>query len=57
MLAVSGMTGSADGKKVNASFDRPEGVSVDFLGTVYVADTGNGRVCRISPEGEAMPAV
>src|SRR5579875_3426940 len=35
-----------------ALFRRPEGVAVGADGTVYVADTGNDRVCSISPSGQ-----
>jgi sugar lactone lactonase YvrE len=39
------------------SFKAPQGVAVDSLGNVYVADTGNARVVEISPFGYFAPAV
>lgn len=35
----------------NASFNHPEGVAVDYLGYVFVADTGNHAIRMISPHG------
>jgi len=37
----------ADGK----GFLAPRGLTADAAGTVYLADSGNDRVCAISPEG------
>jgi formylglycine-generating enzyme required for sulfatase activity len=39
----------ADGQGILASFFWPEGVAVDGSGNVYVADTGNHRIRKISP--------
>jgi sugar lactone lactonase YvrE len=44
-----GKSGSTDGK--SAQFSRPAGVAVDASGNVYVADTGNATIRKISPEG------
>ena len=35
----------------NGEFYRPEGVAVDLLGTVYVADKGNHRIQKFSRDG------
>jgi sugar lactone lactonase YvrE len=43
--------GAADGLGKAARFNRPEGVAVDDAGNVYVADTHNYTVRKISPEG------
>lgn len=50
-IAGSGIAGSADGKGVNASFFYPEGVAVDRNGILYVADTHNNLIRKISPDG------
>ena len=44
-------SGSADGTGTNALFKSPNGVAVDALGTVYVADTLNNKVRSITPLG------
>ena len=46
-----GLSGSADGTGSAARFNNPTGVAVDSAGNVYVADTGNGAVRRISGSG------
>jgi sugar lactone lactonase YvrE len=43
--------GSADGTGGSAQFNGPQGVSVDSAGNVYVADTGNNTVRKITPAG------
>jgi sugar lactone lactonase YvrE len=50
-LAGSGDVGEADGNGVVASFDRPYGVAVDAAGIVYVADTYNHKIRKITPAG------
>ena len=44
--------GAADGQGPRAQFNEPTGLAVDALGYVYVADTGNQCIRRISPQGE-----
>jgi sugar lactone lactonase YvrE len=46
-----GQSGSADGTGSAARFKNPSGIAVDSAGNVYVADTGNDTVRRISPSG------
>ncbi|MFB9845378.1 NHL domain-containing protein [Mucilaginibacter ginsenosidivorans] len=50
-LAGSGDIGHADGKGTAASFNFPQGISVDKNGNVYVADTGNDLIRKITPDG------
>jgi sugar lactone lactonase YvrE len=47
-LAGTGQIGSANGPGYAASFNRPTGVAVDDSGHVYVADTGNNLIRKIS---------
>lgn len=50
-LAGSGATGSIDGQGTAASFQRPFDVAVDANKNVYVADTSNHLIRKISPSG------
>jgi sugar lactone lactonase YvrE len=43
------LAGSNDGIGSSALFNLPVGISVDFLGTVYVADFNNNRIRAIYP--------
>jgi sugar lactone lactonase YvrE len=43
--------GYRDGPAASARFDTPSGIAVDAAGTVYVADTGNNAIRRISLDG------
>lgn len=45
------IVGSADGSGAGASFNEPRAIAVDGAGNVYVADTGNSTVRKITPEG------
>ncbi len=47
---VAGFTGDA-GQATTARFTAPEGVAVDSFGNLYIADTGNSRVRRLTPTG------
>jgi len=46
-----GVAGASDGSGSSARFSDPQGIAVDSAGNVYVADTGNDSVRRISPSG------
>lgn len=46
-----GTRGFADGPRGTARFYYPNGVAVDAMGVVYVADASNTRVRRVSPGG------
>jgi sugar lactone lactonase YvrE len=50
-LAGDGTAGHADGAAAQAQFDGPIGITVDALGNVFVADTYNDRIRKITPEG------
>lgn len=43
--------GNTNGPRLEARFERPEGIAVDRGGTIYVADPGSG-LRRISPAGD-----
>ena len=46
-----GVYGSADGTGAAARFDFPRGVATDASGNVYVADTSNHTIRKITPDG------
>jgi len=50
-IAGNGTAGYADGAAASAEFDTPYGVAVDSSGNVYVADTYNNRIRKISTSG------
>jgi uncharacterized protein (TIGR03437 family) len=47
---VSGYSGDG-GQAAGAMLNGPQGVAVDSLGNVYIADTANNRVRRVAPNG------
>jgi sugar lactone lactonase YvrE len=50
-LAGSGAATFADGTGTAASFNYPEGIAVDSSGNVYVADTSNNMIRKITSVG------
>ncbi len=42
---------SADGAGTSARFNDPTGIAVDSAGNVYVADSGNNTIRRVTPNG------
>jgi len=50
-LAGSGTAGSANGTGTAAEFKDPSGIAVDASSNVYVADTGNDTIRKITPAG------
>ncbi|HTQ30001.1 MAG TPA: chondroitinase-B domain-containing protein [Opitutaceae bacterium] len=48
---LAGIAGLKDGTGSDAWFNQPEDVTVDAAGNVYVADTGNAAIRKISPSG------
>lgn len=48
---AGGNEGFADGSGAQASFNTPSGLAIDHSGNIYVADTGNNRIRKVTPQG------
>jgi hypothetical protein len=51
LAGVAGRTGSTDGSGSAAEFSGPAGLGVDSSGNIYVADSGNDTIRRITQAG------
>lgn len=49
--AGTGASGSTNGTAVTASFNSPCGVALDLNGNLYVGDSGNNSIRKITPAG------
>ncbi len=48
---VAGLSGSADGSGTTALFASPNGLAIDSSGNLFVADSDNNTVRKITPDG------
>ncbi|MES2050299.1 MAG: hypothetical protein V4447_18015 [Pseudomonadota bacterium] len=51
LAGVAGVSGWADGMARSARFNKPHGLVVDGTGTIYVADTDNHAIRKITSSG------
>jgi sugar lactone lactonase YvrE len=51
VAGVAGVAGWGDGTGIHVLFNQPRGLATDGAGTIYVADTGNGRIRKIASDG------
>ncbi|MEX0288546.1 MAG: sterol desaturase family protein [Flavobacteriaceae bacterium] len=51
---AGGVRGFADGTGAAAQFNHPTGLAIDQQNNLYVADSWNHKIRRISPEGEVV---
>ena len=50
-FAGSGVAGFIDADGTNSQFSSPQGIAVNILGTLFVADSNNNRIRRITSSG------
>ena len=51
LAGLAGTKGSSDGIGLSARFSSPTGIAVDSAGNIYVADTGNVTIRKVTPTG------
>jgi len=51
LAGTPGQPGYRDGSGIGAQFNLPGAVALDRLGNIIVADAGNHRIRRVTPDG------
>lgn len=51
-VLAGGREGFADGSGQAAAFNTPSGIAADAQGNLYVADTGNHAIRKVTPQGQ-----
>jgi sugar lactone lactonase YvrE len=51
LAGLAGVSGSDDGTGSAARFNAPQGIAIGSTGSIYVADTGNHTVRKLTPDG------
>jgi sugar lactone lactonase YvrE len=51
LAGQSGLAGMQDGSGTSALFNQPNGIALDVAGNVYVADTGNATIRKVTSAG------
>src|SRR5688572_28841088 len=53
-IVAGAAEGFVDDNGASAAFNTPSGLAIDRDGNLYVADTGNNRIRKVSPEGHVQ---
>lgn len=56
-VAGSGQPFFKEGRRQHASFKAPVGITVDLQNILYISDTGNNMIRRITTDGDVLPIV
>jgi sugar lactone lactonase YvrE len=56
-VAGSGQPFFKEGRRQQASFKAPVGITVDLQNILYISDTGNNMIRRITTDGDVLPVV
>jgi len=52
VIVGTGVSGFKDGVTSSAQFDKPRGMAIDKYGNIFVADSANHRIRKISNDGK-----
>ncbi|HWW06647.1 NHL repeat-containing protein [Collimonas sp.] len=52
LAGAAGMAGNTDGGGNNARFDQPMGIASDTANNIFVADSGNNLIRKVTPAGQ-----